>query len=132
VRLQLTANTNTTFNPSTGSTASCRVWGHDRRACGGGSDANANQTTCAALGCCYLGFTDPISKAGDTGGHGTPTCFHPQPIAAANLNSSNDVFDCTVPLMLLDQQRLLEELLLLLLLGRFTLDGGLKHTYSSD
>ena len=73
-----------------GSTDSCRVWGQDRRPCG---DAAVTESRCAELGCCYRAFGDTLNTR-CAAGDGTPACFHPQPVGMANLNASNDVFDC--------------------------------------
>eukprot|EP01047_Picozoa_sp_COSAG01_P048280 COSAG01_NODE_4690_length_4808_cov_46.552771_2_plen_579_part_00 len=77
-----------------GSMDGCRVFGHDRRPCG--KIGTMNESACAALGCCYRNSTDERNKAqhGKSGPTALPACFHAQPVGKANLNSSNDVFDC--------------------------------------
>ena len=70
---------------------SCRVSGHDRRPCGG---PRISESACASLGCCYRGFGDALNRAGEMAPTALPACFHSQPVGKANLNSSNDVFDC--------------------------------------
>jgi hypothetical protein len=73
---------------------SCRVHGHDRRPCG--LIGATNESVCAALGCCWRDDADELNRAehGKSGPTALPACFHSQPIGTANLNSSNDVFDC--------------------------------------
>ncbi len=72
---------------------SCRISGHDRRPCG---DTSINESACASLGCCFRNFSGARNRAehGKSGPTALPACYHSQPIGKANLNSSNDVFDC--------------------------------------